>query len=45
MPFFQCGIHQLPERWQRVVEVNGTYINQGLPYLIFVNKKKLQKNG
>ena len=35
--FFRCGIHQLPERWQRVVEVNGAYINQDLPYLIFVN--------
>ena len=42
--FFRCGIHQLPERWQRVVEVNSAYINQDLPYLIFVIKKK-QKNG
>ena len=25
--FFLCRIHQLPERWQRVVEVNGVYIN------------------
>ena len=43
--FFRCGIHQLPERWQRVVEVNGAYINQDLPYLIFVNEKKMRKNG
>ena len=40
--FFRCGIHRLPERWQRVVEVNGAYINQDLPYLIFVNKKKFK---
>ena len=43
--FFRCGIHQLFERWQRVVRVNDAYINQDLPYLISVNKKKLQKNG
>ena len=39
--FFRCGNHQLPERSQRVVEVNvDAYINQDLLYLIFVNKKK-----
>lgn len=25
--FFRRGIHQLPERWQRVVEANGDYID------------------
>ena len=25
--FFRRGFHQLPERWQRIVEANGSYIN------------------
>ena len=41
--FFRFGIHQLPKRWQRVVEVTGAYINQDLPYLNFVNLKKIAK--
>ena len=41
--FFQCRTHQLPERWQRVVEVNGAYTNQDFLYLIFVNKKNATK--
>ena len=28
--FWRRGIHQLPERWQSVVEASGDYIGQGL---------------
>ena len=34
--FFRCGIHQLPERWQRVVEVNGTYISNPSVLMAFM---------